>query len=155
MTAKPRVAVLKFASCDGCQLSLLDAEDVVPGAYVLEVSSPGLERRFFSPGQMSGYLGQVVDVRLTLPQEGRRHLRGLLAGVEGPKIVFLVSGGISTEPGRTLWEAFDRRYGGTWGSQVDQRRAGDLDANEVQRELQRVTRAAQASRALNDMFSIV
>lgn len=27
MTAKPRVAVLKFASCDGCQLSLLDAED--------------------------------------------------------------------------------------------------------------------------------
>lgn len=27
MTAKPRVAVFKFASCDGCQLSLLDAED--------------------------------------------------------------------------------------------------------------------------------
>jgi sulfhydrogenase subunit delta len=27
MTRKPRVAVLKFASCDGCQLSLLDAED--------------------------------------------------------------------------------------------------------------------------------
>ena len=25
--AKPRVAVFKFASCDGCQLSLLDAED--------------------------------------------------------------------------------------------------------------------------------
>jgi sulfhydrogenase subunit delta len=27
MPAKPRVAVFKFASCDGCQLSLLDAED--------------------------------------------------------------------------------------------------------------------------------
>jgi sulfhydrogenase subunit delta len=27
MARKPRVAVLKFASCDGCQLSLLDAED--------------------------------------------------------------------------------------------------------------------------------
>jgi len=26
-TAKPRLAVFKFASCDGCQLSLLDAED--------------------------------------------------------------------------------------------------------------------------------
>ena len=27
MTAKPRLAVFKFASCDGCQLQLLDAED--------------------------------------------------------------------------------------------------------------------------------
>ncbi|HQN39078.1 MAG TPA: VWA domain-containing protein [Thermoanaerobaculia bacterium] len=89
---------------------------------------------------------EAQDTRMALI--ALNDLMSLLAGVEGPKIVFLVSGGISTEPGRTLWEAFDRRYGGTWGSQVDQRRAGDLDANEVQRELQRVTRAAQASRAL-------
>ena len=27
MARKPRLAVFKFASCDGCQLSLLDAED--------------------------------------------------------------------------------------------------------------------------------
>ena len=27
MSRKPRLAVFKFASCDGCQLSLLDAED--------------------------------------------------------------------------------------------------------------------------------
>ncbi len=27
MRVKPRVGVFKFASCDGCQLSLLDAED--------------------------------------------------------------------------------------------------------------------------------
>ena len=27
MAAKPKLAVFKFASCDGCQLSLLDAED--------------------------------------------------------------------------------------------------------------------------------
>ena len=28
---KPRIAVFKFASCDGCQLSLLDAEDELLG----------------------------------------------------------------------------------------------------------------------------
>jgi coenzyme F420-reducing hydrogenase gamma subunit len=27
MTAKPRLAVFKFASCDGCQLQLLDVQD--------------------------------------------------------------------------------------------------------------------------------
>ncbi|MDO9082653.1 MAG: ribosome maturation factor RimP [Humidesulfovibrio sp.] len=59
--------------------ALLDAEDAVPGAYVLEVSSPGLERRFFSPEQLSAYLGRTVDVRLSQPQDGRRHLRGLLS----------------------------------------------------------------------------
>ncbi len=61
----------------------LDAEDAVPGAYVLEVSSPGLERRFFVPEQLSGYLGRTIDVRLNEATDGRRHLRGLLSEVKG------------------------------------------------------------------------
>jgi coenzyme F420-reducing hydrogenase gamma subunit len=46
MTKKPKLAVFKFASCDGCQLSLLDAEDelleiagAVNIAYFLEATS--------------------------------------------------------------------------------------------------------------------
>ena len=64
--------------------TVLEAEDAVPGAYVLEVSSPGLERRFFAPEQLTAYLGRTVDVRLHQPQDGRRHLRGVLseAGAE-------------------------------------------------------------------------
>jgi ribosome maturation factor RimP len=46
-----------------------------------------LERRFFSPDQMLAYVGQVVDVRLNMPQDGRRHLRGVLTAVEGQDIV--------------------------------------------------------------------
>ena len=45
-SAKPKLAVFKFASCDGCQLSLLDAEDellavagIVDIAYFLEATS--------------------------------------------------------------------------------------------------------------------
>ncbi len=63
--------------------ALFDAEDIIPGAYVLEVSSPGLERRFFSPQQLAAYLGREVEVRLNLPQDGRRKLRGRLSRVEG------------------------------------------------------------------------
>ena len=67
--------------------ALFEAEDIIPGAYVLEVSSPGLERRFFAPAQLTAYIGQVVDVRLTHPQDGRRHLRGVLSQVEGDELV--------------------------------------------------------------------
>ncbi len=67
--------------------AVFDAEDVMPGAYVLEVSSPGLERRFFNAGQMLPYVGQVVDVRLFEPQDGRRHLRGALAAIEGEDVL--------------------------------------------------------------------
>lgn len=59
--------------------TVLEAEDAVPGAYVLEVSSPGLERRFFAPKQLRAYLGRMVDVRLHQAQDTRRHFRGLLA----------------------------------------------------------------------------
>lgn len=39
MAAKPRLAVFKFASCDGCQLSLLDAEDdLLPVAGAVEIA---------------------------------------------------------------------------------------------------------------------
>lgn len=63
--------------------AVFDAENAIPGAYVLEVSSPGLERHFFSAAQMAAYVGRVVDVRLFEPQEGRRHLRGVLTEVQG------------------------------------------------------------------------
>ncbi len=62
----------------------LDVEDIIPGAYVLEVSSPGLERTFFSPEQLAGYAGKTVEVTLHAPGDaypGRRNLLGTLTGV--------------------------------------------------------------------------
>ncbi len=80
--------------------ALFDAEDLIPGAYVLEVSSPGLERRFFSPAQLAGYLGRTVDVRLSIPQDGRRHLRGVLTSVEGDSLTLAEDKG----PVTVRWE---------------------------------------------------
>lgn len=45
----------------------LDVEDVLPDAYVLEVSSPGLERIFFSSEQLAKYVGKTVEVTLHTP----------------------------------------------------------------------------------------
>lgn len=62
----------------------LDVEDAVPGAYVLEVSSPGLERIFFTAEQLAGALGRTVEITLYAPAAefpGRRRFRGLLSGI--------------------------------------------------------------------------
>ncbi len=79
-------------SIDQCEavskhLSLaLDVEDPIPGAYTLEVSSPGLDRIFFHPQQLAQYTGSTVKVRLREPQAGRRNFQGTVEGVEGDTI---------------------------------------------------------------------
>lgn len=41
----------------------LDASDAVPGAYTLEVTSPGADRPLTRPGQLRRHLGRRVKVR--------------------------------------------------------------------------------------------
>jgi ribosome maturation factor RimP len=57
----------------------LDVEDLVPGPYVLEVSTPGLDRLFFTPAQLAAYAGQPLELSLTVPSflhAGRRNFLG-------------------------------------------------------------------------------
>ena len=63
--------------------ALLDVEDPIPGHYVLEVSSPGIDRPLFTAEQFARVHGQGVKVLLTAPIDGRRRLRGLIVDVVG------------------------------------------------------------------------
>ena len=56
----------------------LEAENIVPGSYVLEVGSPGIERPLSRPEHFLRYVGRVVEVRLHDLHEGRRTFRGEL-----------------------------------------------------------------------------
>ena len=67
--------------------ALLDVEDPIPGHYVLEVSSPGIDRPLFSAGQFAHVVGQEVKVVLKVPLDGRRRLRGKLVSVQDEKMV--------------------------------------------------------------------
>jgi ribosome maturation factor RimP len=67
--------------------AMLDVEDPVPGHYVLEVSSPGIDRPLFTAAQFAKVAGQEVKLLLKAPLEGRRRLRGKLVSVEGERIV--------------------------------------------------------------------
>ena len=67
--------------------ALLDVEDPIPGHYVLEVSSPGIDRPLFTAGQFEKAVGQEVRVLLRAPLEGRRRLRGKLVSVHNEQIL--------------------------------------------------------------------
>lgn len=70
----------------------LDVEDPIPGAYTLEVSSPGLDRVFFRPEQLTAYAGATIKVRLREPQGGRKNLHGTVQAVDGDVLVLAVDG---------------------------------------------------------------
>lgn len=59
----------------------LDVEDIIPVAYILEVSSPGIDRVLFTPEQYASYVGDAVKVRTRSPIEGRRNFKGIIEAV--------------------------------------------------------------------------
>jgi ribosome maturation factor RimP len=59
----------------------LDVEDPLPGAYTLEVSSPGFDRVLRKPAHFERFVGQRVWVELQVPRDGRRRYTGTLAKV--------------------------------------------------------------------------
>lgn len=61
--------------------AILDVEDVVPGSYTLEVTSPGVERKLLKPADYERFQGKRVKVVLREPVDNRRHWEGALAGL--------------------------------------------------------------------------
>lgn len=57
---------------------LLDTADLIDPAYILEVSSPGVDRILFNPQQLARYVGQTIKVELSLASQGRRRFEGTL-----------------------------------------------------------------------------
>jgi ribosome maturation factor RimP len=62
--------------------TLLDVEDAVEGRYVLEVASPGLDRKLYKPADYERFRGRRVKVRLKRPLAGLgRKFQGRLEGL--------------------------------------------------------------------------
>jgi ribosome maturation factor RimP len=65
---------------------LFDVHETVPGTYMLEVSSPGINRRLRSADHFKRFLGKRVRVRTAAPIDGRRVFAGALDAVEADGI---------------------------------------------------------------------
>ena len=67
--------------------ALLDVEDPIRHAYTLEVSSPGLDRKLYGPGDYDRFAGRRVKIRM---QPGFREVRvvtGELIGIEDRSVL--------------------------------------------------------------------
>lgn len=60
---------------------ILDANDIIPVAYVLEVSSPGLERELYSLDDFRKFAGKTVRVKTSEEFAGKKQFKGTLEGV--------------------------------------------------------------------------
>ncbi|MFC4655103.1 MULTISPECIES: ribosome maturation factor RimP [Rheinheimera] len=84
--------------------AVLDVEDPIPTEYFLEVSSPGLDRPLFTPEHFTKVVGQKIEVKLAIPQDGRRKFKGLLTQIEDDMLVVEVDG----KPYRLLMDNVDK-----------------------------------------------
>lgn len=78
--------------------AVLDVEDPIRGAYVLEVSSPGIDRPLTRPRDFERFTGHEAKVELARPVDGRRRFRGRLLGVSGGELRMLVEGAEAVLP---------------------------------------------------------
>ncbi len=82
----------KGVNVDDCALAsrlvstVLDVEDPVSGSYVLEVSSPGIDRPLTRLRDFERFAGFEARVELRVPVDGRRRFRGRLLGVDHERI---------------------------------------------------------------------
>ena len=73
---------------DDCQAlserleKVLDDENVIADSYILEVSSPGLDRQLKKPRDFVREQGKKVDVTLYAPEDSKKEFTGVLEGYD-------------------------------------------------------------------------
>jgi len=72
--------------------SVFDVEDPIAKEYILEVSSPGMNRPLFRLEHYETWAGAEVKICLSVSFEGRRKYRGLIKGVEGQDVIIVADG---------------------------------------------------------------
>lgn len=65
---------------------VLDVADPLPGAYRLEISSPGIDRPLVRPSDFEDWSGHVARIELKEPVDGRRRFKGTLEGFEDGEV---------------------------------------------------------------------
>ena len=86
-TAEDSVSVDDCASVSRDLSAMLDVEDVVPTAYTLEVSSPGLDRPLRQADDFRRFAGRRAKLVMREAVDGQTFYRGTLGGVDDGHVV--------------------------------------------------------------------
>jgi ribosome maturation factor RimP len=65
---------------------LLDVADPIAGAYMLEISSPGIDRPLVRSEDYDRFCGFEAKIELDRPLDGRKRFRGRLLGTSGSNV---------------------------------------------------------------------
>ena len=71
--------------------TILDVEDVMPGSYTLEVSSPGLDRKLVRPADFTRFTGSRVKLMTREPVNNNRHFEGRLESFQDGRLLLDLS----------------------------------------------------------------
>jgi ribosome maturation factor RimP len=66
--------------------TILDVEDPIKGSYVLEVSSPGLDRKLRGPADYDRFKGSLLKLQTLEPVNGSRNYEGRLQSFDGSRL---------------------------------------------------------------------
>lgn len=87
------VTVEDCAAASEAISAILDVEDPMPGSYVLEVSSPGIDRPLVQSKDFDRFAGFEVRIETSRPVDGRRRFRGRLLGTREGRVLIAVPEG--------------------------------------------------------------
>ncbi len=65
----------------------LDVEDIIPEAYNLEVSSPGLDRALKTEKDFKRFISRKARIKTKTPIDGRKNFSAIIDGVQGDKVL--------------------------------------------------------------------
>jgi len=71
--------------------TILDVEDVMPGSYTLEVSSPGLDRKLVKPADFTRFTGSRMKLMTRQPVNNNRHFEGRLESFQDGRLTLDLS----------------------------------------------------------------
>lgn len=86
------IAVEECARLSRAVSEVLDAADPISGEYLLEVSSPGIDRPLTRPVDFELFEGFEARLETDRMVEGRKRFKGLLAGVEDGNVAIDLDG---------------------------------------------------------------
>ena len=82
----------ELSSAQAWMGDLMDEIDPFPGAYTLEVSSPGIDRPLRTREHFGRYAGEQCVVKTTGPIDGRSSFSGTLGGMAGDDVLVEIDG---------------------------------------------------------------
>jgi ribosome maturation factor RimP len=76
--------------------AFLDEKNAIEQSYVLEISSPGLDRVIKKDKDFERFAGKAVKVRVKIAESGQRRFAGILKGLQDEKVAVQVGESVKT-----------------------------------------------------------